>query len=321
VGSAGTESASAAWITLGSRRLAPPGTREHAVSPDPPAQVTAVLSARRIHGAATPKPRATWTIRPAAAAHRVAAGGRSQAHGTKQRIRPNPPGGGRRLRPARRGPIMTAAHMSGAREDEHVITMRRPRAGIHWLVTHLESITQLLVITMRGPSPACGPPPRRSSRQASSWSMPLTCRRPVARHPAGTQASRSDRKLTSGKDPASRKPGPASSRSSTVDPVLTALVLAASRAVESSIGSAISTPPVRGRRPRTGRPANDTVNDACDWPDRAASCQRPVSAGRRVWAGRRASSWSRPSPSLAGSASRRLGGPGVLSGAQTPLCW
>jgi hypothetical protein len=43
--------------------------------------------------------------------------------------------------------------MSGSREDEHVITMRRPSPGIRRLVTHLESITQLLTImTRREPS-------------------------------------------------------------------------------------------------------------------------------------------------------------------------
>ena len=60
--------------------------------------------------------------------------------------------------------------------------------------------------------------------------MHHTCRWPTARHPAGTQASSSDLKLISGKAPASRKPGPASSRSSKSDPVLTALVLATSHA-------------------------------------------------------------------------------------------
>ena len=135
--------------------------------------------------------------------------------------------------------------------------MRRPSAGIRWLVTHLESITQLLAMMMR-----CGPPGRvspgcRVSWQASSCSVFLTCRRPAARHPAGTRTSSSDRKLISGKALASRKAGPASSRSRTGDPVLTALVLAASRAVESSIGSVIRTSPVSGRHPRTAgrRPA------------------------------------------------------------------
>src|SRR5580704_12396269 len=96
----------------------------------------------------------------------------------------------------------------------------------------------------------------------------LTCRRPTARHPAGTQASSSDRKLISGKAAAFRKPGPASSRSSTGDPVLTALALAISRAVEFSIGSVISTPPDRGRRPRTGRPATDGQTRHATGPDR-----------------------------------------------------
>jgi len=44
--------------------------------------------------------------------------------------------------------------MSGSREHEHAITKRRPSPGIHWLVTHLESMTQLLVMRMRGDRPA-----------------------------------------------------------------------------------------------------------------------------------------------------------------------
>ena len=63
------------------------------------------------------------------------------------------------------------------------------------------------------------------------------------------------------------------------DPVLTAFVLATSLAVESSIGSVISTPPVRGRRPRTGRPANHAVNDACD----CAGSSRQLPAASRGW--------------------------------------
>ena len=88
--------------------------------------------------------------------------------------------------------------MSGSREHEHVITMRRSSPGIHWLVTHLESMTQLLVMRMHGEPSGRVPPRCRSRRQASSCSAFLTCRRPVARHPAGTQASSSDRKLISG---------------------------------------------------------------------------------------------------------------------------
>src|SRR2546430_6491653 len=48
--------------------------------------------------------------------------------------------------------------MSGSREHEHVITMRRPSPGIHWLVTHLESMTQLLVMRMRGEPSGRVPP-------------------------------------------------------------------------------------------------------------------------------------------------------------------
>ena len=51
-----------------------------------------------------------------------------------------------------------AAHMPGSREAEHVITMRRPSPGIRRLVTHLESITQLLTImTRREPSGCVSP--------------------------------------------------------------------------------------------------------------------------------------------------------------------
>ena len=49
--------------------------------------------------------------------------------------------------------------MSGWRENEHVITTRRPSAGICWLVVHLESMTQLLATRMRGE------PPGRVSRR------------------------------------------------------------------------------------------------------------------------------------------------------------
>lgn len=38
-------------------------------------------------------------------------------------------------------------------KNEHVITMRRPSAGTHWLVTHRESITHLLAMMTRGGSP------------------------------------------------------------------------------------------------------------------------------------------------------------------------
>jgi hypothetical protein len=55
------------------------------------------------------------------------------------------------------------AHMSSWREHEHVITMRRPSPGIHWRVTHLESMTQLLVMRMRG-EPSGRVPPRCRAR-------------------------------------------------------------------------------------------------------------------------------------------------------------
>jgi hypothetical protein len=112
--------------------------------------------------------------------------------------------------------------------------------------------------------------------------------------PSGrTQAKSSDRKLISGKAPASGKPGPASSRSSTGDPVLTALALAISHAVESSIGSVISTPPDRGRHPRTGGSTTDAAHEACD---RAGSTRQLPTASRYcllVGAAYRASLWSR----------------------------
>jgi hypothetical protein len=91
--------------------------------------------------------------------------------------------------------------------------------------------------------------------------------------------------------------GPLSSRSSTGDPVLTALSLAASRAVESSTGSAISTSPVSGIRPRTGRSATRAANHACE---RAGSTpQRP-----------RGQPWLPAGPEL--NAGRRRGGHGHL---------
>ena len=61
-------------------------------------------------------------------------------------------------RAAERTKVRPSAHMSGSREDEHVITMRRPSPGIRRLVTHLESITQLLTImTRREPSGSVSP--------------------------------------------------------------------------------------------------------------------------------------------------------------------
>ena len=61
------------------------------------------------------------------------------------------------------------------------------------------------------------------------------------------------------------------------DPVLMALVLAISRAVESSIGSVISTRPESGTRPRTGRPTARAANDAYD---RAGSTRQLPTASR-----------------------------------------
>jgi len=56
-----------------------------------------------------------------------------------------------------------AAHMSGSRENEHVMTMRRASAGTHWLVTHLESITQLAMMMMHRGSLGRVPGRSRSS--------------------------------------------------------------------------------------------------------------------------------------------------------------
>jgi hypothetical protein len=67
-----------------------------------------------------------------------------------------------------------AGHISGSRENEHVITMRRPSAGIHRVVTHLESITQLLAMMMRGGSPGRVPGRSGSSWQARSYPVFLT---------------------------------------------------------------------------------------------------------------------------------------------------
>jgi hypothetical protein len=39
--------------------------------------------------------------------------------------------------------------MSGSRENEHIITTRRPSPGIRWLVTRLEPMTQPLAMLMR----------------------------------------------------------------------------------------------------------------------------------------------------------------------------
>jgi len=58
--------------------------------------------------------------------------------------------------------------MSGSRENEHVMTMRRARAGIRLLVIHLASMTQLLPIVMRGGASGRVSPRSRSSTQASS---------------------------------------------------------------------------------------------------------------------------------------------------------
>ena len=56
-----------------------------------------------------------------------------------------------------------STHMSCWREHEHVITMRRPSPGIHWRVTHLDSMTQLLVMRMRR-EPSGRVPPRCRAR-------------------------------------------------------------------------------------------------------------------------------------------------------------
>src|SRR5690348_17249388 len=165
----------------------------------------------------------------------------------------------------------------GSRRNEQVIGMRRLRPGIHCRVTHLESITQLLTIQKRGEPPSGVSSWCRSNWQANSCSVPLTSRRPTVRHPVGTKATSSDWKVHSGKAAAARKPGPARSRSSTGDPVLTSGALAVRSAVECSIGAAVTTCPVSGRLPRTARPAIRAVNDARD---RAGSTHQLPVAGR-----------------------------------------
>jgi hypothetical protein len=62
-----------------------------------------------------------------------------------------------------------------------------------------------------------------------------------------------------------------------------ALVAAASRAVESSIGSVMSTRPVSGTRPSTGRPAARAAKDAYD---RAGPTRQLPTASRGNPAGR-----------------------------------
>jgi hypothetical protein len=69
--------------------------------------------------------------------------------------------------------------MSGSREHEHVIAMRRPSPGIHWLVTHLESMTQLLAITMHGKPPLAGSACRRLLRARCPARVPGRLREPI----------------------------------------------------------------------------------------------------------------------------------------------
>src|SRR5260370_39749513 len=78
-------------------------------------------------------------------------------------------------------------HMSGSRESEHVITIRRPSVGIRWLVTHRESSTQVLAMLMRAVSADGASPSCTRSWHARSCSLPLAASRPTARHPAGLQ--------------------------------------------------------------------------------------------------------------------------------------
>ena len=125
--------------------------------------------------------------------------------------------------------------------------------------------------------------------------------------------------LISGKVRASRNPGPASNRSSTEEPVLTASDLATRRAVESSTGSEISTRPVRGRRPRISRPAIRAAKDACEC---AGSTRQLPTASRGCLPGpswmRDVASWMRDVAvtgiSFAGRLSRTWAtGPGAVS--------
>jgi hypothetical protein len=147
-------------------------------------------SAPRRRRPARPRPPATW---PGDTRGRPAA---DRTHGPAAT-------GHRRLRV----PVRCPNHTAGSSAAEHVMAMRRLSAGMRRLVTHRESSTHRLAMVMRG-----GPSGRgsrqcawtTSSRQASAYSVPLTCSWPTACHPAGTQTSSSDRKLMSGRR---RRPG------------------------------------------------------------------------------------------------------------------
>ena len=77
--------------------------------------------------------------------------------------------------------------------------MRRPSPGIHWLVTHLESMTQLLVMMMRG-EPSGRVPPRCRSRLAGQFMLGVLDLQAAGGPPSGRDpASSSDRKLTPGR--------------------------------------------------------------------------------------------------------------------------
>jgi hypothetical protein len=96
-----------------------------------------------------------------------------------------------------RGATCITLHMSGSRDNEHVITMRRPRAGIRWPVTHRESMS-----TRAGERhapehrPAGGlggkrhmrlgrvhPPAADGQPQHSCWQEPMAGRRRGRREP------------------------------------------------------------------------------------------------------------------------------------------
>jgi hypothetical protein len=80
--------------------------------------------------------------------------------------------------------------MSGSRENEPVMTMRRPRAGIRLLVIQLGSMTQLLPTVMRDGASGRVSPRCSSSTQGCSR-LRLTIRysrRPPMTVPAGGAA-------------------------------------------------------------------------------------------------------------------------------------
>ena len=71
--------------------------------------------------------------------------------------------------------------MAGSRDNEHVITMRRPSAGICWRVTQCESMTKLLATFRRGGARPAAAIEAQISGQLLGGILDLTGRD----HPAG----------------------------------------------------------------------------------------------------------------------------------------